>query len=111
MRCLKRNKQTVYYKNLINAEQSADAQGIYNGGINISYGEYQEIQLNVGRPLFEVIIKGYGIDYNYDRVLVTNDINLAVNEATIFKIEDTEYRVVSISKTINTLQIRLKQSQ
>jgi hypothetical protein len=74
MRNLKRNQQKIYYSNL--TEESVDEWGNVGKG----YGEPQEYKISISPNTGETSYSGFGTQFDYDRTMVTTDIQCPINE-------------------------------
>lgn len=108
MRPLKRNQQTIYYKNY--AGKVANAYG----ELTDSYGATQEARAFVSYPNTDVSRDTEGMRLDYDRVLIAE--NIDVNEQTAFYIDvspdtsDYDYIAVRVMKSFNHLRVYLKRA-
>lgn len=102
MRNLKRNQQKIYYSNL--TEESVDEWGNQSNG----YGKPQELMISVSPNVGETSLYGFGTQLEYDRTMVTSDMNCPINEFSRLwvGIEPTEpYNFKVCKKATNLNQI------
>ena len=74
MRNLKRNQQMIYYSNL--TEECKDEWGNDSCG----YGEPQKLMISVSPNTGKTNQYGFGTHLEYDRTMVTTDLNCPINE-------------------------------
>lgn len=115
MRCLRKNMQTLYYKNLISYDAYINQDGYYDGSLDLQYGEPVKFKANVsgnlagtGRAADDATIEPYGQPLDYDKTIVTDILDLPINYSTVYIIDNEQYRTSSINKTLNILRIRVK---
>lgn len=111
MRALERNKQTIYYANRTATEEVIDEYGNYTGEYNVSYGEPEIFKINISAARGEYSNRQFGEDTQYDKILLTNELNIPITESSILWIDnlDTEgshdYIVKKIAKSLNSVSI------
>ena len=119
MKCLWRNKRTLYYATWEGMRETVDEDGNIletNGPIysdpkswsaNISIEEGQRFVQSVGVEMF-------GLDIEYDKIIVTDNMKCPITESSVLWIDKkpTEgaynYRVTRISKSLNSISIAVK---
>lgn len=74
MRNLKRNQQLIYYSNL--TEDSVDEWG----NIGKDYGTPKTYMISVSPNTGETAYSGFGVSLEYDRTMVTTDMQCPINE-------------------------------
>ena len=95
MRCLKRNKQTFYYCLYDSASDIKDTNGNLTGEQKIAYHEAVEMQANISPATGQSNIEQFGNLENYDKVIVTADMNCPIDENTVLFIDkDPEYPII-----------------
>ena len=114
MRCLDRNKQTIYYANYLGKRKSQ------SGELINYYGEPKKARANISIPISDIERGVEGTFPNYDRVLLTEN-DIYVNENTIFYIEkkpdlahwneeavsDYDYIATRVQYSLNHLRVEL----
>ena len=109
MRTLERNKQTIYYALYEGKKPLTDEYGNPTGEYEVLYSEPVLLKINVSAARGEYSTRQFGEMENYDRILVTNDINLPISETSILWIDslDTtkphDYIVKKVAKSLNTI--------
>ena len=112
MRCLKRNKQTVYYA--IFAEETAqyDTEGYESGENEVSYSDPVAIKVNVSPARGRVNVEMFGDSLDYDRVIVTDDIACPITETSVLWVDSVpdkngdvpyDYIVRKVAKSLNSI--------
>lgn len=82
MRCLERNKQTFYYC-LFGVSEQKD---IYGNTVK-SFGEAVEMKANISPATGAVQVEQFGTAVEYDKVIVTDDVNCPIDENTVLFID------------------------
>ena len=114
MRELERNKRTVYYALFDKNEPILDENGYDTGEERPSYFAPVGLRINVSPALGESATRQFGEILDYDRTLVTCDVDLPIDEKTVFWIDETDttkpfdYTVKKVAKSLNSLQIAVK---
>lgn len=89
MHSLNRNTQKIYYAEYTGKEPIRDAYGNLTGEYEVSYSEPKEYWINVSiaaRTAFagdEIKLEEFGINSNYQRNLVTCDMNCPIMEDSV----------------------------
>lgn len=114
MKALARNKQTIYYANRTEESPALDEYGLMTGEDETGYEEAQELRINTSPASGAIVLQAFGLTDQYDKVLVTDDLNCPLNETSHLWIgrETTEpfnYVVRRISKSLNSVVIALTQ--
>lgn len=114
MRCLKRNLQTVYYALLEDSTEETDEYGNVIGQFEKDYSDPVAIKMNVSAARGTVDVEQFGINANYSRTLVTDNLNCPITESSILWIgkstdEPYNYAVVGVAKSINSITYAIKE--
>lgn len=114
MRCLKRNQTTVYYALLQDSIEETDEYGNVTGQFDSVYSDPVKVKLNVSPARGTVDIEQFGINANYSRTIVTDDINCPINENSILWIgrditEPYNYVVVGVARSINSITYAIRE--
>lgn len=114
MRCLERNKTTVYYANLLGVEDAIDDDGNYTGETETVYEDPKPLKINVSVPNGQVSTQLFTMLNDYDRVLVTDETELDIDNNTVFWIgvectEPYNYVVKGIHESLNVLSLAVKE--
>ena len=114
MRELERNKRTVYYALFNKNEPILDENGYDTGEERPSYFAPVELEINVSPAIGESATRQFGDVLDYDRTLVTCNVDLPINEQTVFWIDETDttkpfdYVVKKVAESLNSLLIAVK---
>ena len=113
MRTLQRNKRPVAYAFYDGVTELKDDDGNYTGEHAVTYTTPVRALMNVSGGRGQSDIALFGLTDSFSRTAVTEDLDTPFSTAMVFWVEnnpDTEpydYRVVSISRTINQVVIAL----
>ena len=119
MRCLWRNKRQFYYALWQGKGEITDEDGnIVETGIP-QYSEpvpmLANISVSEGKAFQESLsVEMFGIDIDYDKVIVTADMDCPIEESSVLWINRTpdegqyDHIVTRISKSINSIAIAIK---
>jgi hypothetical protein len=113
MRCLERNKTKVYYANVIGRVPIME-DGYNTGQYELAYSEPEEIKAYVTSGTGNTNTELFGLNITYDKVMITENINLDIKESSIFWIDNTDvteshdYIVSSIRKSLNSMSVALR---
>lgn len=114
MRELDRNKQKIFYALFESVSPILDEDGYDTGEKEPVYGSPIALSINVSGASGENAIQQFGSTIDYDRVLVTCDLTLPIDEQTVFWIDNTDtskpydYVVKKIAKSLNSTLIAVK---
>ena len=113
MRTLDRNKQLIYYANLIGEADVIDEYGQFTGETTTEYSEPMPLRVNVSPARGEASIELFGTDLNYSKTIVTNK-DYGINENSIMWVdkpttEPHNYIVVSVAKSINSISYAIRE--
>lgn len=109
MRDLKRNKQTVFYKLFLDKEPLTDEYGNETGEYTLVYSKPKEFKLNVSSARGESYTRHFGDYVDYDKVMVTTDLSLLIDESSILWVDDLnlenshDYIVKKVAKSLNSI--------
>ena len=92
MRCLNRNKRSIYYAIYTGDEPITDERGYETGESNPTYGEITELRGNISSASGEDAVEAFGSFTNYTRVVCVAYINCPMAEQTVvwFGVATTE---------------------
>lgn len=82
MRCLDRNKRPVWYSLYVGSEIGYDEYGNELPSPVLTFGNPVKIMANVSAARGSVQDVQFGLNENYDRVLVTDDVDIPLTEAS-----------------------------
>lgn len=113
MRTLDRNKQLIYYANLIGETDVIDEYEQFTGETTTEYSEPMPLRVNVSPARGEASIELFGTDLNYSKTIVT-DKDYGINENSIMWVdkpttEPHNYIVVSVAKSINSISYAIRE--
>lgn len=117
MRALERNKRTVYYALYLGKQPIFDENGYDTGESKPEYTEPAALRIHVSPSAGESATRQFGEVVDYDRTLVTCDLQLPVDEKTVFWIDslDTskpyDYVVKKVARSLNSLLIAVKKTE
>lgn len=120
MRCMTRNKTTVYYASYIGETEIIDEYGNSTGEYNLIYSKPIKVLGNISAAQGEIQNRQFGESESYDKVIVLDDINTPIDEYSILwvdtlphLIEDGstetphDYTVKRVAKSLNGVSIAI----
>lgn len=119
MRCLIRNKVPFYYANLIGSEEIINEDGYKTGEKRLIYDRPKQIEANISVAKGEVVLQLFGGNESYDKIIVSDDTHLPINEYSVIWIDSVpvfdeknneiitpnNYIVKRIAKSLNSVSI------
>ena len=120
MKALDRNKQTLYYALHTGASGITDSDGLFTGQYTVSYSAPVEVRMNISPARGQTILEQFGIQEQYDKVLITDDMNCPIKEDSVMWIDTLpvivdgatqtpyDYYVVRVAKSLNNIAIAVK---
>jgi hypothetical protein len=111
LRTLERNKQVIYYALFDGKEPVVDEYGNQTGEYEILYTPPTLLKINVSAARGEYSTRQFGDTEKYDKVLMTDDLNVPITETSILWIDslDTtkphDYIVKKVAKSLNSVSI------
>jgi hypothetical protein len=114
MRSLSRNKQRIFYSLYTGKQEVRDEYGNLVSEPILTYDEPVEYYINVSAARGTADVEQFGINTNYSKTMVTNDLDCPINETTRVWIdrEPTEphnYVVVMVARSINSITYAIKE--
>lgn len=111
MRALARNKQTIYYALYDGKTKVYDSNGLFTGDHKPSYSAPVKATMNVSPARGSAAVEMFGVNTNYSRIVVTDDLACPITETTVLWIgpepnqtaSNFNYRVVRIGRSINSI--------
>lgn len=92
MRALERNKQQFWYCLFDSASEIEDEYGNATGELDVRYLEAVEMYANISPATGQAQTEIFGGLDNYDKVIVTDDLNCPIDEQTVLFIDkEPEY--------------------
>lgn len=115
MRALRRNKQTIYFALFEGKEPITDDDGYRTGEYKAKYSNFTSITVNVSAGKGEAQNELFGTNLNYDKVIVTCDLECPIDENSILCVEcepnnDThafDYVVKKVLRSLNSVSIAI----
>lgn len=111
LRTLERNKQVIYYALFDGKKPVIDEYGNQTGEYEILYTPPTLLKINVSAARGEYSTRQFGDTEKYDKVLMTDDLNVPITETSILWIDslDTtkphDYIVKKVAKSLNSVSI------
>ena len=90
MRTLKRNQREIYYATLIKGEPLTDERGNETGEYSMVYSDPSPIRINVSAAQRRLETRQFGQMENYDRTLITDDMDCPIDESSILWIDNLD---------------------
>ena len=123
MRSLARNKQKIYYALYSGKTEVRDEWGNLTGEPQLSYGTPTEYHINVSAARGTAEVEQFGINANYTKTMVTNDLSCPITETTRLWINREpsvtvgevttdiphNYVVVSVARSINSITYAIRE--
>ena len=114
MRTLLRNKQKIYYALYDSKTARIDEYGNATGEYELTYGNPKPLWINVSAARGTADVEQFGINANYSKTMVTEDINCPITETTRLWVgrspeEPHNYVVASVAKSINSVTYAIKE--
>lgn len=121
MRMLRKNKRVIYYALLVSKTEVIDDYGNHTGAFYPVYSDPVELQINVSAARGNLELDEFGINTQYNKTIVTDDLNCPIDEESILWIDRVpdsngesgavkhNYAVVSVAKSLNQITYALKE--
>lgn len=122
MKALYRNKQTFWYANIIDKLPIIDENtGYETGETFIGYTAPVEANANISAARGTADLDAFGINANYSKTIVTDNLTLPIDKSTILWIDKEpdengeagdikhDYVVVAVARSLNSLTIAIKE--
>ena len=116
MKCLKRNRQTVYYSLYRDKSYATDSNGYKTGELIRTYTTPKKARMNISPARGTADVEQFGINSPYTHTLVTDDMTTPFDTDTIFWIGKTpinntpyNYVVVQVARSLNSVTIAVKE--
>ena len=118
MKALSQNKQTIYYK-LLGGVSDVEIGGLKTGEKQKDYTTLTQARMNVSAARGTADVEQFGVTDNYDRTLVTDDMNCPIDEQSILWIgidpysatgEEVphNYKVVRVARSLNSVMYAIR---
>lgn len=114
MKLLKRNKKTEIYYALYQGEvDCVDEDGFMTGEKTVTYSEPKKMKVNASPSTGATSVEQFGTLTDYDKVLMTDDMNCPIDENSIIWLEtqpseEHNYKVKKIAKSLNSIAYAVK---
>lgn len=121
MHTLMRNKRKFWFSNILSAESAKDEYGNETGETNLTYSAPSLCYANVSAARGTTDLDAFGINANYSKTIVTDDLTLPIDKSSILWIDKEpdengeagdikhDYVVVAVAKSLNSLTIAVKE--
>ena len=123
MRSLVRNKQRIYYALYLGKTGVRDERGNLTGEYELSYASPVAYNINVSAARGTADVEQFGINANYTKTMVTNDLNCPITEISrlwigkeatvtvddVTTVTPHNYVVVSVARSINSITYAIKE--
>lgn len=122
MKALLRNKRSFWYANITDTEQITDDDtGYETGETYIGYSDPVEVKANISAARGNADLDEFGINANYSKTIVTDNLTLPIDKSTILWIDcepdefgeageiKHDYVVVAVAKSLNSMTIAIKE--
>lgn len=123
MRSLVRNKQKIYYALQTGENPIRDEYGNLTGEYELSYTAPTEYRINVSAARGTSDLEQFGINENYSKTMVTNDMTCPITETTRLwvgisptaTVDDAEvtqphnYVVTAVARSINSITYAIRE--
>ena len=119
MKTLNRNKRSFYYCLFSDTEAIEDEYGNETGEPRVVYGEPVKMLANISQATGQSNTEQFGNLENYDKVLVTDDLNCPIDENSVLFIDKEpeysldgdpmyDYTVRRVAKSLNSVSIAVR---
>lgn len=117
MRALERNKQVFWYANPTGTQTLIDDYG-NECGTAVVYSEPVSFKANISAARGTAELDEFGINENYTKTIVTDDLTLPVEKSSVLWIDrepnesgtvSHNFVVVAVAKSLNSLTIAVKE--
>ena len=121
MKALLRNKQTFYYALFKEKTDATDSAGYKTGEKLKTYYAPVAVQANISAARGTADLDAFGINQDYSRTIVTDDLTIPIDKSAIIWIDAVpdangeagavkhNYCVVQVAKSLNSVTIAVKE--
>lgn len=121
MRMLLKNKRTIYYALYTGKTENVDSYGNKTGEYVENYSAPIELKINVSAARGSLDLEQFGINTQYTKTMVTDDLNCPIDEESILWIDRVpdsngeagsvkhNYAVVQVAKSLNQITYAIKE--
>lgn len=118
MKCLQRNKTSIYYCLYQGEEPVTDENGYETGEVQISYSSPTKLMANISPATGNTSVEQFGNSLQYDKVIVLDDVSCPIDEHSVLFVEkrpafDTyglplfDYIVKKVARSLNSVSIAI----
>ena len=113
MRVVNRNRRPIAYAFYEGTTELTDENGNFTGEFQVNYSDPVRALMNVSGGRGQANVRLLGIGSEFDRTIVTDDLETPFSTDTVFWIETDpdndpfDYRVVRVARTINQVVLGL----
>ena len=119
MRTAQRNKREIWYSLYQGETVLTDSNGDYTGETEITYSFPAQIRANVSPATGQSDLEMFGNLADYDRVIVTDEVNIPINENSVLFIDSPpiisannvsgfDYIVRRVARSFNSVAIAIR---
>lgn len=117
MRPLEINKIKIYYANPEKTEIIYDEWGNETGEKRYSYHVPKELKINVSPAQGSTLTREFGDFSDYDKIMVTSNMNLPLNEQTVLWVDNPydptvdnpyDYRIRKVAKGLHAVNYAIQ---
>ena len=106
------NEQKFYYATYSGRTMVTDSENNYTGESTVTYSDPVGVWANISAARGEASVEQFGADVQYDKIIVTCDTSLPIDETTIIWIDKPrtgphDYVVKRVAKSLNVLSIAI----
>ena len=119
MRTAQRNKQKIYYSLYSEKKPILDEYGNQTGEYELTYATPVSYKMSVSAARGTADVEQFGINLDYSKTMVTEDMNCPITETTRLWInkeavidnvvQPHNYVVISVAKSINSITYAIKE--
>lgn len=114
MRISQRNSQDIFYALYTDKKPIIDEYGNKTGEYELSYSDPVEYRINVSAARGTADVEQFGINANYTKTMVTNDMSCPIDETSRIwigrdKTLPHNYVVVSVARSINSITYAIRE--
>ena len=119
MRTMRINKRPLYYCLYADKEEIVDEYGNLSGESRVTYADPVQMLANISQATGQSNTEQFGNLENYDKVIVTDDLNCPIDENSVLFIDKEpeysldgdpmyDYTVRRVAKSLNSVSIAVR---
>ena len=113
MKTLRRNQTLIKYATFKERAEEKDANGYRTGQFENTYNEKVSMYAYVSAARGETQLDMFGVNANYTKTLIVDDINCPIDEKTILWVDNLtaaahDYIVVQKAKSLNSISYAIR---